>query len=217
MTLSLAPDPVAEELQRLLPEAMVSGGSFAHWLPPPAEVPTESRVEKLLWARKLATEASLGDLLERVGLPPVVPARRTCGERTWPVGYVGSVSHKGTKVVAALASLDGLHAIGVDIEAADAGGLAGVEALRAAPDLPPGFHPRIAVPLLFSVKEAAFKALYPVVRERMAFEDLAVRWSAASAGGALHGTSAFGSVPVDVRCSTSVPAWIVTCALVRTA
>ena len=216
MTLELAPDPVVEELRRLLPEATVRGGSFAHWLPPLAEVPAESRVGELLRARKLATNACLGDLLGKVGLPPAIPARRACGEREWPAGYVGSVSHKGTKVVVALASAGALGAIGVDIETADAGGLARVEALQAGPDLPPSLPPRIAVPVLFSVKEAAFKALFPVVRQRMAFEDLAVRWSPTHVDGVLQGSVAFRDVPVDVQCSTGVPAWIVTCALVRT-
>ena len=43
------------------------------------------------------------------------------GARDWPVGYTGSVSHKGTKVVAALTRIGRVTSVGVDIETLDGG------------------------------------------------------------------------------------------------
>ncbi len=43
------------------------------------------------------------------------------GARDWPVGYTGSVSHKGTKVVAALTRIGRVTSVGIDIETLDGG------------------------------------------------------------------------------------------------
>ncbi len=191
------------------------GGCFARSLPPLARISRDDRVDELRRVRSLATRTCLTDLLRSAGLPAVEPSRRVSGERAWPSGVLGSVSHKGTKVVAVLAQFGAFDGVGVDIEAAEPGDLLRVGALRTAPDVPPGLDPRVAVAALFSVKEAAFKALFPLVKERLTFEDLLIRWSADGVDGVLQGTTVFRRASIEVRCSTGVPGWVVSCALVR--
>ena len=193
----------------------MGGGCFSSWLPPLAEVPRRRRADELLRARKVAASVCLKDLLARAGLPPIEPRHRSSGEREWPSGYAGSVSHKGTRVVAALTPVGPFRALGIDIETADAGNLVDVRSLRASADLPPDLMPRIALPVLFSVKEAAFKALFPLVREPVAFEDIRVSWGDDCSAEFLHGTTRFRGLSLVVRCSTAVPAWVVSCALAR--
>lgn len=212
---NLSADPVAEELQGLLPEAEVCGGCFSHLLPSLTEVPARRRAGELRRATKAATSVCLQDLLVRAGLPAIEPRNRSSGEREWPSGYAGSVSHKGTKVVAALAPIGPFWALGVDIETADPGNLADVPSLRTSPDLPPDLTLDTALPVLFSVKEAAFKALFPLVREPVAPGDTRVSWGDDCSTEFLHGTTRFRGWSLVVRCSTVVPAWVVSCALAR--
>lgn len=193
----------------------MAGGCFAHWLPPLATVPGPKRADERLRAREVATALCLKDLLARSDLPPVEPRRRSSGEREWPSGYAGSVSHKGTRVVATLTPVGVVRALGVDIEWADPGNLADVPSLSASADSPPALAPSIALPVLFSVKEAAFKALFPLVRETLAFEDIRVSWEDGCSPEFLHGTARFRDWSLVVRCSTAVPAWVVSCALAR--
>ena len=97
---------IVAELRRLMPEAGVAGGSFAHWLPHPRHVAPAERARLLETARRGATHLCLTDLLVRVGLHAIEPARLASGARKWPKGYTGSVSHKGTTVVAAIVPTD---------------------------------------------------------------------------------------------------------------
>ena len=67
---------------------------------------------------------------------------------------------------------------------------------------------------LFSAKEAAFKALYPVLGRRLGFEDITVSWTD-DRSSCLRGTAHSDGVVLDVRCSTVIPSWVVSVALMR--
>ena len=191
------------------------GGCFSSLLPPLAEVPGSRRADALRRAEKAATTLCLKDLLAGAGLPAIEPRNRSSGEREWPAGYAGSVSHKGTKVVAAFAPIGAFRALGVDIETAEPGSLADVPSLCTSPDLPQNLTPGIALPVLFSVKEAAFKALFPLVREPVAPEETRVSWGDECCAEFMYGTTRFRGWSLVVRCSTVVPGWVVSCALAR--
>jgi 4'-phosphopantetheinyl transferase EntD len=93
----------------------------------------------------------------------------------WPVGVVGSIAHSNQSAVAAVAPNSALRAIGIDIETITS---STVEIL-----------PRIASPeeqawvkghgqratLLFSAKEAIFKALNPLHGMGMGFRDVVLK------------------------------------------
>ena len=205
-------DPIVVELRRLAPEVTVNGGSFAHWLPHPATVPSATRPGLLERAKRDATGKCLMDLLAIAGLPAVVPNRLISGERDWPDGYAGSVSHKGTRVVAALVPVEQVRSLGIDIETREcAEDLSGIAGLTAVKELPPNLGTAGPV-TLFSAKEAAFKALYPVLGRRLGFEDIGVSWID-SHSSCLRGTAYSNGVALDVRCSTVIPSWVVSVAL----
>ena len=205
--------PIVDELRRLAPEIRVHGGSFAHWLPSPGEVfpPHRSRLVKR--AGLDATGTCLMDLLASAGLPAIAPDRLASGERDWPAGYVGSVSHKGTKVAAALAPDDLVRSLGIDIETRDgAADLSGISGLTATNELPPESG-AMGPLILFSVKEAAFKALYPILGRPLGFEEVTVSWVEVHSSFRLSGIAHCHGVALDVRCSTAIPQWVASVAL----
>lgn len=98
----------------------------------------------------------------------------------WPEGLVGSITHTGTRVAAALGwRRQGFAAIGIDLEPAGplptelwpsictADEWAGLATTC-------GLAPAIAVRLVFCLKEAAFKCQYPLSRAMLEFNDLAI-------------------------------------------
>ena len=138
---------------------VVAGGSFAHWLPDPASVPSGKRHNLWKTAQDEAVRLCLKALLVTVGLPAIEPEHLPSGSRRWPAGYVGSVSHKGTRVVAILGRKEAFDMVGVDIDdrrKVD-------RSVGRHSERPPGTSPTLASAILFSVKEAAFKALHPQV------------------------------------------------------
>ena len=209
-TLHLRPDPLVDELRRLIPESDVAGGSFAHWLPHPGTVAPAERAGLLETARREATRSCLVDLIVRVGLGASEPERLASGARKWPKGYTGSVSHKGTAVVAAIASLDRAPSIGIDVERIDAGGAPAILGLNAAeqPWSVPDAAGRVIV---LSVKEAVYKALHPILGHPFGFADVAVSWQRCGSV-RRHGVAQACSVRLNVRCSVAVPSWIVSAA-----
>ena len=131
------------------------------------------RVAEYTTGRHLARTA-----LARFGVPPV--AIPTGGDRApvWPAGFVGSVTHCPGYRAAAVARSSDLAALGIDAEPdvpLPAGTLEVVasDAERAAlAALPPG---PAWDRLLFSVKEAVFKAWHPLMRRWLGFEEADVR------------------------------------------
>ena len=207
-------DPIVDELRRLMPEASVAGGSFAPWLPHPRDVASAERTGLLETARREATRSCLTGLLVRVGLRAIEPARLASGAREWPRGYTGSVSHKGTTVVAAIAPTDHMPSIGIDVERLDAGGAPAIPGLNAA-EQPWSVSDAEGRVILLSIKEAAYKALHPVLGHPLGFADVAVSWLRRGPVCSRGVASACG-VTLDVRCSIAVPTWIVSAALCPT-
>jgi len=212
-TVHLRQSHVVDELQRLVPGARVSGGTFGHWLPPPAAVRRDERASILDEARRAATSRCLKDLLVGVGLPATVPDALAGGGRVWPQGHTGSVSHKGTTVVATIAHVERFLSVGIDIETLDTQDLSGIPGLVAAAETPPALPDGQRLGALFSAKEAIFKAAYPVCRRRLEFGDVTVDWAKGPAQG-LVGSARYDDVEVQVRCSVAIPTWAVAIAVV---
>ncbi len=205
-------DPLVDELRRLAPEVSVSGGSFAHWLPSPKDVPSAKRAEVLERAKRAATGKCLTDLLASAGLPAIEPGRLASGARKWPAGYMGSVSHKGTKVAAALIRIGETRSVGIDIETLDGDReLSEIKELTGSDELPPGLG-TTGSEILFSVKEAVYKALNPVLGIRLRYEEVQVSWKETAAH-RMSGVARFDRITVEVRCSTEVPSWVGSVAL----
>ena len=158
--MNIRPDSLVEELQRLAPELRVRGGSFAHWLPEPPEAPRNKREGILVATQREATGKCLTDLLASVGLPSIEPGCLPSGARSWPEGYTGSVSRKGTKVVAAIAPTNQMRTIGIDIERLDGKGLPTLDGLDPN-EQPYAVSDNDGQIILFSVKEAVVQGPRP--------------------------------------------------------
>jgi 4'-phosphopantetheinyl transferase EntD len=135
----------------------------------------ESRRREFATARACARAA-----LARCGLPEAAIPVGTHGEPRWPAGAVGSITHcKGYRACAVAREAD-LLSIGIDAEpnepisARAFAAVAGEEERAAAlswSEAEPAVH---WDRLLFSLKEAAFKAWFPLGRRRLGFFDVRI-------------------------------------------
>jgi enterobactin synthetase component D / holo-[acyl-carrier protein] synthase len=111
--------------------------------------------------------------LDRLGLPATPIPNGARGEPLWPPGVIGSITHCTGYRACALARADGVTSIGIDAEP-DAPLPDGVlEDVAFGSELQlVAIHAPLRVDrLLFSAKEAVFKAWFPLTRRWLGFED----------------------------------------------
>ncbi|WP_245442166.1 4'-phosphopantetheinyl transferase family protein [Mesorhizobium hawassense] len=114
------------------------------------------------------------ELLRRLGCVDLAIVRGQSGNPIWPAGIVGSIAHDDLMAVAVVARSDALKGVGVDIEPAlplpdD------LLAVVAAPqDRLGDLDPKLGGRILFAIKEAAYKASFPLDGRVLGFEDIAV-------------------------------------------
>ena len=116
--------------------------------------------------------------LERLGLVPTPIACGAHGEPLWPAGVVGSITHCERYRACAVARAQDVRSLGIDAEPHAPIATDVLEAIASAQE-------RRALAahgsgvcwdrLLFSAKEAVFKAWYPLTRRGLAFDDVDVR------------------------------------------
>jgi 4'-phosphopantetheinyl transferase EntD len=170
-------------IDRLLPDAVVVVETREDLMNTelfPAEAQSLGRaVEKR--RREFMTGRACARLaLERLGVTPVAIASGERGEPLWPAGVVGSITHCATYRACAIARARQLATIGIDAEP-DAALPDGVLAQIAGPEergclaelrrTAPVMH---WDRLLFSAKESAYKASFPISKRRLGFEDAVV-------------------------------------------
>lgn len=117
--------------------------------------------------------------LARLGVEPVgIPI----GERrqpVWPPGIVGSITHSGEAAAAVVAKCTEIHSLGLDIEPAVALENALITRIclpaEIGRELTGGARPGETAKLIFGIKEAVYKALWPVTGEFLGFHDVEVR------------------------------------------
>jgi 4'-phosphopantetheinyl transferase EntD len=121
------------------------------------------------------------ELMRRAGVAPQPIVRSAGGMPAWPDGIVGSLAHDATVAVAALAKRADYLSIGVDIEPAEPLAPDLIEmvatpteraAMRGAP---------VGGRLLFAIKEAVYKAAYPLDRLFLDHHDVEVDLAAQTA------------------------------------
>ncbi|MCA0045790.1 4'-phosphopantetheinyl transferase superfamily protein [Mesorhizobium sp. B283B1A] len=158
---------------------MIRGGDEAHLLPAEAQsIP--ARQPAMRRASGAARWIAHG-LLAEIGVGDVAILRAPSGAPAWPGGVTGSLAHDDEIAVAAVAPLGDVASLGIDVEPAlplpDE-----LLALVAIPADRTGAAPlHLASRILFSAKEAVYKAAYPLDREILGYEDIAVDLAAGSA------------------------------------
>jgi 4'-phosphopantetheinyl transferase EntD len=128
-----------------------------------------------------AARIAARQLMSRLGKAPRPIPKSTAGMPVWPEGMVGSLAHGAEIAVAAIASPQGFQSIGVDIEpaeplAADLLDIVATPAERQGIDGDPNRGR-----LLFSIKEAVYKAVFPLDRTFLDHHDVEVSLSAGTA------------------------------------
>jgi 4'-phosphopantetheinyl transferase EntD len=123
---------------------------------------------------RAAARDALADLGEVVS-----PVRRGAdGEPLWPDGIVGAITHSGEVAMSIVGRRTEYLGLGLDIEQLEPGLSARAERLVCTPAerawLATG--PESWRTMLFSAKEAVFKALYPIERVWLAFGDAELTW-----------------------------------------
>jgi 4'-phosphopantetheinyl transferase EntD len=133
----------------------------------------------------LGRAAARQALRELDGTEPVAIPRGSGGEPLWPEGIVGSISHSREVVVAVVGRRRDYVGLGVDVEDLGRGPTPRAARLVCRPSEMEWVDPEsgtLRLALLFSAKEAVFKALYPIEGEWLGFADAELTWLADGGG-----------------------------------
>lgn len=176
---------LARALAALAPPGLIAGcrvisaGDERHFLPAESAsiLTRESRARTASGAgRRVAHE-----LLRRLECADVAIVRGSLGNPIWPEGIAGSIAHDEEIAVAVAARSGVVGSVGVDVEPA----LPLPDDLRdvvaTARDRLGGLESGIAGRILFAVKEAVYKASFPLDGRVLGFEDIAVDLDAGEA------------------------------------
>lgn len=121
-----------------------------------------------------AARAIARQLLVLEGIEDPVIERSASGAPLWPANITGSLAHDDVMAVAVVARRAGIFSLGIDVEPAEP--LPDdVAAIVPTPgDVLAGIDQRLAFRLLFSAKEAVYKATYPLDGKILGYEHIAV-------------------------------------------
>jgi len=126
---------------------------------------------------RAAARHALGELeLHDVGI-----GRGEAGEPLWPSGVVGAISHSPDLAVAVVGRGTDYAGLGVDVEEPARGPTARAARLICRPGEMAWADPESGttrLTMLFSAKEAIFKAVYPIERVWLGFADAELTWRA---------------------------------------
>ena len=162
-------------LKELFPDGV--GTCFSERLPESAELfatesaaiqsMVENRVCEFRHGRYCAHIA-----MTKLGIVPAAIPKGPDRAPVWPSGLTGSITHTATAAAAAVAHSTNFKSIGLDIETSEPL-TPDISALVCRPAENPG-NDGAKAKLLFSVKEAIYKCLYPIVRTYIDFLEMEV-------------------------------------------
>jgi 4'-phosphopantetheinyl transferase EntD len=123
--------------------------------------------------------AAARDALRELGIEDVEVGRGDGGEPLWPKGVVGAISHSPEVAVAVVGRRTDYVGLGVDVEEPARGPTARAARLVCRPSEMAWVDPEAGtqrLTMLFSAKEAVFKALYPIEHVWLGFADAELTW-----------------------------------------
>jgi 4'-phosphopantetheinyl transferase EntD len=174
----------AEDVRRGLPHTVGVGIrrlSFDGVLPTLEPVEAELLGPRAVQRRRVSLalgRAAARDALAELGVEPSAIGRGPGGEPLWPNGIVGAISHSGEMAIAVIGRGIDYAGLGLDVEQLSPGLSA-----RAARLVCTGAErewlaggPDYWRTMLFSAKEAVFKALYPIEGVWLGFSDAELAW-----------------------------------------
>ncbi|HEY2595923.1 MAG TPA: 4'-phosphopantetheinyl transferase superfamily protein [Chloroflexota bacterium] len=125
--------------------------------------------------------AAARDALRELGIEDVGIGRGEGGEPVWPTGVVGAISHSPDVAVAVVGRLTDYAGLGIDVEEPTRGPTPRAARLVCRPAEMAWADPESGtkrLTMLFSAKEAVFKALFPIERVWLGFADAELTWRA---------------------------------------
>lgn len=140
----------------------------------PVEQPYVERAVEVRRREFVTGRACARRALEQIGVEPVAIPSGERGEPVWPRGVVGSITHCRGYRAAAVARDSDFLSVGVDAEVHEplpAGVLEQVAFGRELAMVAGGAAGICLDKLLFSAKEAVYKAWFPLARRWLGFED----------------------------------------------
>ncbi len=145
--------------------------SLSHWLPSSMKNVSKIRQQEFIAGRFCAAQAAKVVGINLLSLPSAKSR-----EPIWPLGLVGSIAHS-KKLAVSCVSLSEEHAsIGVDaeelIERNICLDITTLIAEKAELTLLNNFDSQIGLTILFSAKEALYKALFPLARTFIDFKEV---------------------------------------------
>ncbi|UCI21953.1 4'-phosphopantetheinyl transferase superfamily protein [Mesorhizobium sp. B2-1-8] len=151
---------------------MIREGDEAHLLP--AEASSIPARQAAMRRASGAARWIAHRLLANAGFDGFALLRTPSGAPAWPEGMTGSLAHDDDMAVAAVANVAGIGSLGIDVEPAlplpdDIFSLVAIPADRMG-----AADRHLAGRILFAAKEAVYKAAYPLDREVLGYEDIAV-------------------------------------------
>jgi 4'-phosphopantetheinyl transferase EntD len=123
--------------------------------------------------------AAARDALAEFGIYGVAIGRGPSGEPLWPAGIVGAISHAGDLAIAIVGRQDDYAGLGIDVEQLSRGLTARAARLVCTPAEMVWANPEAdttRLTMLFSAKEAVFKALFPIEGVWLGFGDAELTW-----------------------------------------
>ena len=123
--------------------------------------------------------AAAHDALGELGIDGVAVGRGAAGEPVWPRGVVGAIAHAGDVAVGLVGWTREYAGLGVDVEELARGPSPRAARLVCRPaemewaDVESGTR---RLTMLFSAKEAVFKAVFPLERVWLGFGDAELTW-----------------------------------------
>lgn len=146
----------------------------------PGEAPAMSRATPVRRAEFAAGRAAARGALRAVGLVPFSIPMGPDRAPVWPVGVVGSITHSDGYCLAVAARREAHSALGIDIEPmaplpADLWPEILTEDERDWLSVQPEGERGTLARMVFSAKEATYKAVYPLCREVVGFHAMSIR------------------------------------------
>jgi 4'-phosphopantetheinyl transferase EntD len=124
--------------------------------------------------RAAAARLAARELLAQEGYPEWSMARKHGDAPDWPTDWTGSLSHSDDFAAAALVRRGAVESIGIDIEPAEPLPIELRETVVVAGDHAGSYPPDIVDRIIFCAKEASYKAVYPIDRRFLNFNEMMV-------------------------------------------
>jgi 4'-phosphopantetheinyl transferase EntD len=123
--------------------------------------------------------AAARDALAEFDIYGVAIERGPSGEPLWPAGIVGAITHAGDLAIAIVGRQTHYAGLGIDVEQLSRGLTARAARLICTPAEMDWVNPEAGttrLTMLFSAKEAVFKALFPIEGVWLGFGDAELTW-----------------------------------------